>query len=176
MTRGPCARNPQCSPQRPRAACRESPRALSHREPKPGTHPHEHAGPPCPTQRGTRVPCPPQLATGTAGTTHRRAHTTRIPHKPSGREETVRQPGDHLLSPEDTKRGVKPTAAEPAVSHNDPGRADLAQGDPIVKPDKARPRNTLQQRRRSGTPAGKASTCPAHAADTQQIWASLNGP
>ena len=29
------------------------------------------------------MPCPPQPATGTAATTHRRAPTTRIPHRPS---------------------------------------------------------------------------------------------
>ena len=29
---------------------------------------------------------------------------------------------------------------------------------------------------RSGKLAGKASTCPAHAVDTQRIWASLSGP
>ena len=41
---------------------------------------------------------------------------------------------------------VTPTAAESAVTRDDPGRGDLAQGDPLVQPDKARPRDTLHQR------------------------------
>ena len=40
---------------------------------------------------------------------------------------------------------VTPTAAESAVNRDDPGRANLAQEDPLVQPDKVRPRNTLQQ-------------------------------
>ena len=40
---------------------------------------------------------------------------------------------------------VTPTAAVSAVNRNDPGRTDLAQEDPLVQPDKARPRNTLHQ-------------------------------
>ena len=40
---------------------------------------------------------------------------------------------------------VTPTAAESAVNGNDPERTDLAQEDPLVQFDKARPRNTLHQ-------------------------------
>ena len=41
---------------------------------------------------------------------------------------------------------VTPTAAESAVSRDDPRRANLAQQVPLVQPNNARPRNTLQQR------------------------------
>ena len=41
---------------------------------------------------------------------------------------------------------VTPQAAESAMNNNDPGRADLTQKDPLVQPNNARPRNTLQQR------------------------------
>ena len=40
---------------------------------------------------------------------------------------------------------VTRTAAESAVNRHDPGRAKLAQEDPLVQPDKARPRNTFHQ-------------------------------
>ena len=41
---------------------------------------------------------------------------------------------------------VTPTAAEWAINHDDPGRANLAQKDSLVQPNDAQPRNTLQQR------------------------------
>ena len=41
---------------------------------------------------------------------------------------------------------VTPTGAESAMNHDDPGRANLAQKDPLVQPNNPRPRNTLQQR------------------------------
>ena len=45
---------------------------------------------------------------------------------------------------------VTPQAAESAMNHNDPRRADLSQKDPLVQPNNARPRNTLQQRSSTG--------------------------
>ena len=62
---------------------------------------------------------------------------------------------------------VTPTAAESAVNRNDPGRADLAQGDPIVQPMKRDRATHSTNAYRSGTPAGKTSTCPARATDIQ---------
>ena len=76
------------------------------------------------------------------------------------REETIRRPRDHTLSPEDPTRGVKPTAAETAVNHDDPERANLGQEDPLVQPDKARPRNTLHQRLSVGHADGKGVDLP----------------
>ena len=61
---------------------------------------------------------------------------------------------------------VTPTAAESAVNCDDPGRADLASEDPLVQPDKARPRNTLHQRLPVGRAGGKdvdlPGTCNRH--------------
>ena len=62
--------------------------------------------------------------------------------------------------PEDPTRGVKPTAAEPAVDRDDPGRADLTQEDPLVQRDKARPRDTLHQRLSVGHAGGKGVDLP----------------
>ena len=87
----------------------------------------------------------PQPATGPAATTHRRTRGTPVPHRPCAGEETTRQPWDHLLPPEDPAMGVTPTAAETAGNHDDPGRPSLAEKDPLVQPNDARPRNTLQQ-------------------------------
>ena len=41
---------------------------------------------------------------------------------------------------------VTPTAAESSINRDDPRRANLAQEGPLVQPDNARTRNTLQQR------------------------------
>ena len=61
---------------------------------------------------------------------------------------------------------VTPTAAESAVNRDDPGRANLAQEDPLVQPDKARPRNTLQQCLSVGHTGGNdvnlPGTCNGH--------------
>ena len=71
---------------------------------------------------------------------------------------------------------VKPAAAEPAVSRDDPRQADLAQEDPLDNPT-TRDRATHSTNACwLGSPAGEASTCQAHAADTQQIRATLGGP
>ena len=61
---------------------------------------------------------------------------------------------------------VTPTAAESAMNHDDPGRGNLAQKDPLVQPNNARPRNTLQQRlwimHTSGEGVNLPSTCKRH--------------
>ena len=61
---------------------------------------------------------------------------------------------------------VKPMAAEWAINHDDPGRANLAQKDPLVQPNDMRPRNTLQQRLSVGHTGGKdvnlPGTCNRH--------------
>ena len=55
---------------------------------------------------------------------------------------------------------VAPTTAESTVNREDPGRANLAQEDPLVQPDRARPRNTLQQRVSVGHTGGKDANLP----------------
>ena len=61
---------------------------------------------------------------------------------------------------------VKPAAAEPAVTHDNPRQADLPQEDPLVRPDNARPRNTLHQRlslgHAGGTGVDLPGTCSGH--------------
>ena len=61
---------------------------------------------------------------------------------------------------------VTPTAAESAMNHNNPERANLAQKDPLVQPNNARPRNTLQQRlsvrHTSGESVNLPGTCNGH--------------
>ena len=61
---------------------------------------------------------------------------------------------------------VTPTAAESAMNHDDPGRAHLAQKDPLVQRNDARPRNTLQQRLSVGHTSGEGvnlpGTCNGH--------------
>ena len=55
---------------------------------------------------------------------------------------------------------VTPTAAESATNHDDPGRANLAHKDPLVQPNNARPRNTLQQRLSMGHMGGEGVNLP----------------
>ena len=61
---------------------------------------------------------------------------------------------------------VTPTAAQSAINHDNPGRANLAQIDPLVQPNNARPSNTLQQRLSVGHTSGAGvnlpSTCNRH--------------
>ena len=61
---------------------------------------------------------------------------------------------------------VTRTAAESAVNRDDPGRANLAQKDPLVQRDNARPRHTFQQRLSGGHTGGKdvnlPGTCNGH--------------
>ena len=61
---------------------------------------------------------------------------------------------------------VTPTAAELAMNHDDPGRANLAQKNPLVQPNNAWPRNTLQQRLSTGHTSGEGvnlpGTCNGH--------------
>ena len=63
-----------------------------------------------------------------------------------------------------------------AINHDDPGRANVAQKDPSYNP-RMRGRATHSSNAcRSGTPAGKMSTCPTHATDTRRVEASLSSP
>ena len=95
---------------------------------------------------------------------------------------------------------VMPTATESATNHDNHGRADLAQNDPLVQPNNAPPRNTLQQHPSTGHTSGegvnlpfwgtsapeqvdavkniqkKASTYPARGTSTQNVEASLSSP
>ena len=61
---------------------------------------------------------------------------------------------------------VTPHAAESATNHDDPGRAELAQKDPLVQPNNARPRTTLQQGPSTGHTSGEGvnlpGTCNGH--------------
>ena len=59
------------------------------------------------------------------------------------------------------------TAAEPATNHDDPGRANLARKKgPLVQPNNAPPRNTLQQHLSIGHTSGEGvnlpGTCNGH--------------
>ena len=111
-------------------------------------------------RRGTHVLCPPQPATGSAAMTHRRAHATRVLHWPAAGEETTRRPRDHLVSPEAPTIDAKPAAAEPAINRDDPRQADPTEGNPLVQPNNARPRNTLHQRLSVGHAGGKGVELP----------------
>ena len=71
---------------------------------------------------------------------------------------------------------VTPTAADSATNHDDPGRADLAQIDPVVRPTTRGRATHSTNARRPGTPAGKASTYPAGATGTQGVEGSLSSP
>ena len=55
---------------------------------------------------------------------------------------------------------VMPQAAESAGNHDDPGRADLAQKDPLLQPNNARPHNTPQQRPSTGHTSGEGVNLP----------------
>ena len=61
---------------------------------------------------------------------------------------------------------VTTTAAESVINRNNPGRANLTQEDPLVQPDNAPPRNTLQQGLSVGHSSGKdvnqPGTCNGH--------------
>ena len=61
---------------------------------------------------------------------------------------------------------VTSMAAESAMNNDDPRRANLAQKDPLVQPNNARPRKTLQQRLSTGHTSGEGvnlpCTCNSH--------------
>ena len=61
---------------------------------------------------------------------------------------------------------VTPQATEWATNQDDPRRADVTQKDPLVQPNNARPRNTLQQRPSTGHTSREAvnlpGTCNGH--------------
>ena len=55
---------------------------------------------------------------------------------------------------------VTPTVAESATNHSDPRRADLARKNPLVQPNNAPQRNTLQQRLSTGHTSGEGVNLP----------------
>ena len=69
---------------------------------------------------------------------------------------------------------VTPTSAESATNHDDPRRANLAQIDPSYSPTTRGRATHSSNACPSGSPAGKASTCPARATDTHGVEASLS--
>ena len=115
-------------------------------------------------------------ATGPAATTHSRTRAMRVPHRPCAREETTRRLRDHLLPPESWAMDVTPTAAHSAINHDDPGRANPAQKDPLYNPTTRGCATHPSNACRSDTPTGKTSTCPTRARDTRRVEASLSSP
>ena len=107
-----------------------------------------------------------------------RSHTraTRVPHWPCAREETARRLRDYLLPPEGRSMNVTPTAAHCAISHDDPGRANLAQKDPSYNPTTRGRATHPSNACRSDTLTGKTSTCLTHATVTRRVEASLSSP
>ena len=71
---------------------------------------------------------------------------------------------------------VTTTAADWAINHDDPGRANLVQKDPSYNPTTRGCATHSSNACRSGTPTGKTSTCPTHATDTRRVEASLSSP
>ena len=71
---------------------------------------------------------------------------------------------------------VTPTAAHSAINHDDPGRASLAQKDPLYNPTTRGRATHPSNACRSDTPRGKTSNCPTHATDTRRVETSLRSP
>ena len=102
----------------------------------------------------------PQPATGPAATTRSHTRATRVRRRPCARKETTRRTRARLLPTEDRMMIVMPKAAESGTNRNDHRRADLAQKDPLVEPNNARPHNTLQQRCSTGHARGEGVNLP----------------
>ena len=111
----------------------------------------------------------PHPATEPAATIHSRTRATRVPHQPCTREETTGRLRDDLLPPEGQAMDITAAAADSAMNHDDPGRANLAQKDPSYNPTTRGRATHSSNACRSGTPAGKTSTCPTHATDTRRV-------
>ena len=106
-------------------------------------------------------------------TTHCRAHVARVPDRPPAAGEMTRQPWDRLVPPVAPMIDVKPEATEPAINCNDSGQADLAlEHNPTMRDRAKHSANACW----SGVLTRVASSCPAYAAGTKQIPASLGGP
>ena len=118
----------------------------------------------------------PHPATGPAATTHSRTRATRVLHRPCAREETTRRLRDLLLPPEGWAMDVTSTAANSAINHDDPGRANLAQKAPSYNLTTRGRATHSSNACRSGTPTGRTSTYPTHATDTRRVEASLSSP
>ena len=68
------------------------------------------------------------------------------------------------------------TAADSAINHDNPRRANLAQKDPFYNPTTRGRATHSSNACQSGTPTGKTSTCRTHATDTWSVEASLSSP
>ena len=177
----------QCPPQRPRAAYGKPPRTLNHREPKPGTRPHEHArrhhrdrrAPPntahtCPAHRGwrrqwkgtipTRGPSRNRRGTAADMRRHTAAHTRHEPH--SGHPLIRRQHGTPgTASPHRRSRRWAPNRR---LSRDDPGQPDLAR--------ESCPRNTLHRRLSIGRAGESGTGLPDFCSGHPKMRASLGSP
>ena len=108
----------------------------------------------------------PQPATGPAAATRSRTRAARVPRRPCAKGETTPRTRDRLLLPEDRTMILTPQVTESNTNHDDARRAYLAQKDPLVQPNNALPRNTLQQRPSTGHTSGEGvnlrGTCNGH--------------
>ena len=180
-TRIPCARNPKCPPQRPGAARGKPPRALNHREAKAGTHYHEHAG-----QHRQDRPSPSDPAHAC------RAHRSQSPAVQRRRTAAHARRESRTGHPKVRRRYSSPgiTCSRQRIRQGasnqrlqnrpstatTPGEPTLPKRTPSYNPTTRDRATDSTNACRSGTLAGKASTCPAHATDTQQIWATRSDP
>ena len=180
-TSSPCAQNFHCPLQRPRAARGKPPTALNHHEPHSGTHPHEHAGQHCrdrPAPPDAAHACPAHRSWSLAvQRRHNPAHTRR--ESRTGHLQVRRRHGSPEISSSHLR--LRRWASNQRLQ-NRPSTA-TAPGMPTLPKRTPSYNRTTRHRAthstnacRSGTPAGKASTCPADAAGTEQIRASLSGP
>ena len=178
---GICERNAQCPPRRPRAARGKPPRALHHREPKPGTNPHEHAW-----QHRQDHPAPADAAHACPANRSRsravqRQHTAVHARRESctGRPQVRRRYGGPRItsSRRETRREVSNQRLrnQPSTATTS-GEPTLPKRTPSHNPTTHDPATHSTKACWSGTPAEKASTCPTHATDSQRIWASSSGP
>ena len=143
----PCARNLQCPPQRPCATRGKPPRAMS------------RSRPPDLQRRRTATHARRESRTGhTQG--RRRQGGRRIP---SSRRRTRRWRSHERL------RNQLSAATTP-------GEPTLPKRTPSYHPTKRGRATHSNNACRSGIPAGKTSTCPARATDTQRIEGSLSSP
>ena len=108
----------------------------------------------------------PHPATGPAAAAHSHTRATRVRGRPCAREETTRRLRGRLIPPGSRPMDVTPTTAHSAIKHDDPGRANPAQKDPLYNPTAHGRATGPSDTCRSDTPTGTTSTCPTHATDT----------
>ena len=108
----------------------------------------------------------PHPATGPAAAAHSHTRATRVPRRPCAREETTRRLRGRLLPPGGRLMDVTPTNAHSVINHDDPGRANPAQKDPLYNPTAHGRATHTSNTCRSDTRTGTTSTCPTRATDT----------